>query len=59
MASTVTLSTLRTQSRERADMVNSNFISDTELDDFVNEALLEYYDLMTTHYMKPFGPSHL
>lgn len=50
MGITVTLDSLRTQCRQRADMVNYNFISSTELDGFINEGVREYYDLMTTHY---------
>jgi hypothetical protein len=36
--STVTLTTLLTRVRERADMASSSFISDARLTDFVNEA---------------------
>lgn len=50
MANTVTLSDLRDQARQRGDFVNSNFITDTELDNYINEALLELYDMLTMHY---------
>lgn len=50
MSSVVTLSDLRTQARVRADMVNSAFISDSELDGYLNEALLELYDLLVQKF---------
>ncbi len=50
MASNVTLTSLRQQARRRADMVNSNFVADDELDEFLNESLLELYDVLTMHY---------
>jgi len=42
----VTLSTFRTRSRQRADMVNSRFITDAELNYFVNASISELYDLL-------------
>ena len=50
MASVVLLSDMITQARQRADMVNSNFVSDSELTGYLNEANLELYDLLTTKF---------
>lgn len=44
--STVTLGQLKTRSRERADMVNSKFISDSELASYINASYAELYDLL-------------
>lgn len=48
MASLVTLAELRTRSRERADQQNSRFVSDTELNGYINKSASELYDLLTT-----------
>lgn len=50
MASTVTLLELRTQVRERADMVGSNFVSDSELTGYINASITELYDLLVLNY---------
>lgn len=50
MANFVTLTELRDQSRQRADMVNSTFITDSELDGYINEGLLELYDILTQKF---------
>jgi hypothetical protein len=50
MANTVTLADLKLRARERADMVNSNFISDSELNSFVNSAYSELYDLIVSRF---------
>lgn len=50
MANEVTLTDLRNQSRQRADMVNSTFITDAELDGYINEGFLELYDLLTQKF---------
>lgn len=42
----VTLLTLRTAARERADAVNSTFISDAELTRYINASAQELYDLI-------------
>jgi len=47
MAKTVTLAELRTRSRERADMVYSTFISDTEFNQLINTLIDELHDLLT------------
>ena len=45
-----TLGTIKTIARQRADMVNSGFISDSELTAYVNLSYLELYDLLVTKY---------
>ena len=45
---TLTFGELKTRSRERADMVNSQFISNTELEGLVNESMTELYDMLVT-----------
>ena len=47
---TITLAELRTQSRQRADMENSNFISDTELTSYINNSIAELHDIMAEAY---------
>lgn len=42
----VTLAQLRTRSRERGDMVNSRFVSDSELNTYINASITELYDLL-------------
>lgn len=43
---TVSLSTLRTRARRRADMESSSFISNAEANDMINEAYQELYDML-------------
>ncbi len=50
MPSLVTLGTLRTKARQRADMENSKFISDSEFNGIINDSAKELYDLLTTTY---------
>jgi hypothetical protein len=50
VASVLTLLELRTRTRERADQVNSTFISDTELNGYVNQSAYELYDLLVSKY---------
>ncbi len=45
-----TLAQLRTRARERADMVNSQFIDDSELTTHLNMGLFELYDLVVNAY---------
>ena len=45
-----TLLELKTRVRERADMENSNFISDSELTSIINQSLFELYDLLIGAY---------
>lgn len=53
---TVTLATLRSRVRERADLVNSNFVTDTStsLDAFINASLDELYDVLATKFSNPY-----
>ena len=44
------LAQLRTASRQRADMVNSTFISDAELSSYINASYFELYDLLVQKY---------
>lgn len=46
----VTFAELKTRARERADMVNSQFISTAELERLINESITELYDLLVTSY---------
>lgn len=50
MSTSMTLLELRTASRQRADMVNSTFVSDTEFNSYINQSYFELYDLLTTVY---------
>lgn len=45
-----TLATIRTRARQRSDMVNSQFVSDAELLDFINASYAELYDLIVQTY---------
>ena len=45
-----TLLKLRTQSRQRADKVNSGFILDDELNQYINNSIAELYDLLVASY---------
>jgi len=47
---TVTLAQLRTRARQRADMENSGFISDSELNTYINASYAELYDLLVSRY---------
>ena len=50
MATTVTLANLRTAVRQRADMVGSQFVTDSELNDYINRSYAELYDLLIQKY---------
>lgn len=50
MSTTMTLSQLRTAVRQRADMENTTFVSDSELDSYINQSYFELYDLLITLY---------
>lgn len=50
MATTDTLLQLRNQIRERCDMVTSAFITDTELNSYINKSYFELYDLLVQKY---------
>lgn len=45
-----TLSELRTLSLQRCDMVNSNFVSTSELNSWINQACDDLYDLIVSRY---------
>lgn len=47
MAANITLADIRTQIRRRANMENSQFVTDAELTGYVNAGLQELYDLIT------------
>lgn len=47
---TVTLAELKQQARERADMVNSNFVSDSELTSYINASIAELHDILVQSY---------
>jgi len=49
-----TLTQLRLQARQRADMENSDFIEDAELDVYINDSYLELYDLLVAAYVDYF-----
>lgn len=42
----VTLATLRTRAKTRADMTNSSFLADSEWNSFINSSLDDLYDLL-------------
>lgn len=44
------LEQLRVASRQRADMVNSTFVSDSELNSYINASYYELYDLLVQKY---------
>lgn len=46
MSDLVSLSTLRSKSRFRADLVNSNFVTDAELNGYIQDSYKELYDLL-------------
>ena len=47
---TTTLAQLITRVRQRADMVGSTFVSDSEVVDYINVAMAEIHDLLVTKY---------
>ena len=46
----ISLSNLRTVCRQRADQENSTFITDSELNDYINSSIAELYDLLIQSY---------
>lgn len=50
MARTTTLSTLRSDIRSRADMDNSEFITDSELNSYINASYAELYDILVSRF---------
>ena len=47
---TTTLAQLIVRVRQRADMVGSAFVSDSEIVDYINVAMAEIHDLLVTKY---------
>ena len=50
MPRNATLAQLRLESRQRADKVNSGFITDSELNSYINSSNAELYDLLVSAY---------
>ena len=46
----MSLPQLRTASRQRADMVYSQFVSEAELNSYINASYFELYDLLVQKY---------
>lgn len=46
----VQLQTLRSRARKRADMENSEFVTDSELDDYINTSYKELYDILVSKF---------
>ena len=46
----ITLAELRTQARNRADMESSEFVTDTELTDYINSSIAELHDILIQSY---------
>ena len=46
----MSLSQLRVATRQRADMVNSQFVSESELNSYINASYFELYDLLVQKY---------
>jgi len=57
MARTFTLLQLRTRARERADMVNSTFITDSELNGYISASYAELYDILVQSGLIYFTPT--
>lgn len=50
MSTTMTLTQLITAVRQRADFVNSQFVTDAELTSYINQSYFELYDLLIQKY---------
>lgn len=50
----ITLSDIRTRARQRADMENSTFVSDTEANIYINDAYKELYGLLVEKFQDYF-----
>jgi len=46
----VTIATLVSRSRQRADMENNNFVQDSELVDYINAGISELHDILVQEY---------
>jgi len=58
MARTFTLLQIRTKARERADMVNSSFVTDSELNGYASASYAELYDLLIQSGLVYFTPGN-
>ncbi len=47
---TVTLADLRRQSRDRSDMKDSTFVTDSELNEYINSSIAELHDILIQSY---------
>lgn len=47
---TITVSDIKTRARQKADMVGSNFISDPEILNYINEAYSNFYDIIVSRF---------
>lgn len=61
MATTLSLGALRIAARQRADMVNSQFVIDAEWNSYINQSYFELYDLLVSKYGDNYyvAPPHL
>lgn len=50
----ITLAELKTQCRERADMEESQFVSDSELTSYINASIAELHDLLIAAYCEDY-----
>ncbi len=50
MTDFVALNTLRDEARQRADQVNSEFVTDAELNGYLNNSWSELYDILVSKY---------
>ena len=50
MTDYVALNDLRLKARQRSDQVNSQFVTDSELDGYVNNSYSELYDIIVSRY---------
>ena len=50
MANSATLLSMTTRVRRRADMENTQFVTDAEIYRYLNDSLTELYDLFVTSY---------
>lgn len=57
MARTVTIGELKTRCRYRADMESTDFISDTELLSYINEAYCSLYDTLVSVFQNYYSAS--
>lgn len=57
MAAAVQLSTLRTRARQKANMENSAFVSDAELNQYINESWAELYEKLALTWSDRFTTS--